>query len=187
VAHYNYAMIKFILGFLLLFTQAFRAQECAPMPLPYVEDFESEIINGIPKCTHRETMTGNAWFAGKCLTGTYNGSILKYTPTYEKANAWFFSKPVYLLECHEYTIEYLYGNSSPFTTERFKVTLGTKPNAASATILVEEHKNVKGANLNHEACSGITVPETGIYYIGIKAESAAYQGELYIDDLRVRE
>ena len=157
------------------------------MPLPYVEDFESEIANGIPVCTHRETMTGNAWFMGKCLTGTYNGSILKYTPTYEKANAWFFSKPVYLVACHEYTIEYLYGNSSPFTTERFKVTLGTKPNAASATILVEEHNNVKGANLNREICSGITVLATGIYYIGINARSASYQGELYIDDLMVRE
>ena len=181
-------MTRFILLFLLLlFAQIFRAQECKPMPLPYLEDFESEIVNQIPIHTYRETITGNSWVVAPCLTGTYNGNVLKYTPAYERANAWFFSKPIYLTEGHSYTIEYFYGNSSPMTTEKFRVTLGTKPNAASASILVEEHNNVKGANLNREICSGVTVPESGIYYIGINARSTSYQGELYVDELRLRE
>jgi len=180
-------MSKMILLFIFsLFTHNFNAQECTPTPLPYVEDFESEIVNQIPKDTHRETMTGNSWAVKKCVTGTYNGNVLAYTPAYERANAWFFSKPVYLEAGRNYTIEYLYGNNSPFTSEKFKVTLGTRPNAASATITVQQHTNVKGANLNREVCC-TCVPQSGIYYIGIKAESAAYQGELYIDELRVSE
>ncbi|KGO85052.1 hypothetical protein Q765_18085 [Flavobacterium rivuli WB 3.3-2 = DSM 21788] len=179
--------MKVITLLLLLPLQIILAQEVIPVPLPYVEDFESEIVNQIPKYTYRETITGNSWLVAPCLTGTYNGKVLKYTPAYERANAWFFSKPVYLTAGHQYTIEYFYGNNSPMTAEKFRVTLGMKPNAASATILVEEHNNVKGANLNREICSGVTVPATGIYYIGINARSASYQGELYIDDLMVRE
>lgn len=179
--------IAAILLLLLLPGQIMIAQEVTPVPLPYLEDFESEIVNQIPIHTYRETITGNSWAVARCTTGTYNGHVLKYTPAYERANAWFFSKPVYLTAGHSYTIEYFYGNSSPMTVEKFKVTLGTKPNAAFASIVVEEHKNVKGANLNREICSGVNVPESGIYYIGIKAESAAYQGELYIDELGVRE
>lgn len=173
---------------LLLFCIAYRvlnAQEAAP--LPYIENFDPPIVHQIPEGTYRETITGNSWVASPVSTGTYSGNVLKHTPTYEAANAWFFSKPVYLAFGHCYTIEYLYGNSSPKTSEKFKVILCSKPAPSGVVTLISQHKNVKGAYLNIETSSGISVPVSGIYYIGIKAESDAYQGELYVDELRLWE
>ena len=175
-----------LLLLLLLFVLPLKAQECSPVPLPYTEDFESPLFDLIPECTHKEIIAGNSWFVGQDKAGTYNGSVLKYTPCYEKANAWFFSKPVYLLEGHIYSIEYLYGNDSPTAIEQFKVALSTRPVPSAATIFVKKHM-VKGAHLNLEVNNEVCVPASGIYYIGIKVESAAYQGELYIDDLKVWE
>lgn len=175
--------------FLLLFlysAQLLSAQECSPVPLPYTEDFESPIVNLIPECTNKEIISGNSWFVGKDKIGAYNGHVLKYTPCYEQANAWFFSKPLYLTEGHIYKMEYLYGNDRPNTIEKFKVTLGTNPTPKAATILIKRH-TVKGAYLNLEINNEVCVPTTGIYHIGIKAESTPYQGELYFDELKVWE
>lgn len=166
----------------LLLAQTAKAQECIPVPLPYVEDFESALVNLIPQCTHKEIMAGNSLTVRPHKAGTYNGNVLTYTPCYEQANAWFFSKPIYLAQGHTYKMEYLYGNDSPTAVEKFKVTLCTKPAPSAATIPVKRH-TVKGAHLNLEVSQELCVPVSGIYYIGIKVESAAYQGELYIDDL----
>jgi hypothetical protein len=174
-----------LLLFLCIANCVLNAQEVAL--LPYIENFDPPIVHQIPEGTYRETITGNSWVAAPVTTGTYSGNVLKYTPTYEAANAWFFSKPVYLAFGHCYTIEYLYGNSSPKTSEKFKVSLCSKPAPSGAIMLVAQHKNVKGAYLNIETSSGIFAPISGIYYIGIKAESEAYQGELYVDELRVWE
>lgn len=176
----------FTLLLLLLTIQITNAQECSPVLLPYTEDFESDLYNLIPRCTHKEIIAGNSWAVKQNKAGTYNGNALTYTPCYEQANAWFFSKPVYLTEGHTYVAEYLYGNDNPNTTEKFKVTLATKPKPSAATILIKKH-TVKGACLNLEVNPEICVPVSGIYYIGIKVESAAYQGELYIDDLMMYE
>ena len=175
-----------LLLFLLLPLQMFYAQQVTPMPLPYKEDFESAIVNQITEGTYRETISGDSWVVVPNKTHTYNGNTLMYSSCYEAANAWFFSKPVYLTQGHLYKLEYLYGNDSPYTAENFRVTLGTKASPKAATILVKKHTKVTGAYLNLEATT-ITVPASGIYYIGIKAESPSYQGELYIDDLRVSE
>jgi hypothetical protein len=179
-------MKKLTLLLLFLYTINIIAQECNPIPLPYTEDFESPLIDLIPQCTHKEIIAGNSWFVGKDKAGTYNGNVLKYTPCYEQASAWFFSKPLHLLEGHIYTIEYLYGNDSPNATEQFKVALATKPAPSAATVFIKKH-TVKGAHLNLEVNHEICVPVSGIYYIALKVVSAAYQGELYIDDLKVYE
>lgn len=180
-------MRKFILLVLfLLSAKITRAQECNPVPLPYTEDFESPLYDLIPLCTHKEIMAGNSWRARPDKAGTYNGNVLTYTPCYEQANAWFFSKPVYLTAGHVYKTEYLYGNDSPNTVEKFKVTLATMPKPSAATILIKKHI-VKGAHLNLEVNNEVCVPVSGIYYIGIKVESTPYQGELYIDDLKIYE
>jgi len=178
-------MNKIILLLFCIVYPVLNAQEAAP--LPYTENFEPPIVNQIPEGTYRETITGNSWVVSPVTTGTYSGNVLKYTPTYEAANAWFFSKPVYLAFGHCYTVEYLYGNSSPKTSEKFRVILCSKPAPSGVAMLISQHKNVKGAYLNIETSSGISVPVSGIYYIGINAESDAYQGELYVDELRVWE
>ncbi|MXN92020.1 hypothetical protein GR160_12365 [Flavobacterium sp. Sd200] len=179
-------MKKIFLLLLLFSLQIVRAQECSPVALPYTEDFESELYNLIPKCTSKEIIAGNSWAVRPHRSGTYNGNVLTYTPCYEQANAWFFSKPIYLAEGHVYKIEYLYGNNAPNTLEKFKVALATKHKPSAATVAVNKH-TVKGACLNlgsnHEVC----VPQSGIYYIAIKVESDAYQGELYVDELKIWE
>ena len=178
-------MKKIILLLICIAYPVLNAQDI--VPLPYIENFDPPIVHQIPEGTYRETITGNSWVAAPVTTGTYSGNVLKYTPTYEAANAWFFSKPVYLAFGHCYTVEYLYGNSSPKTSEKFKVTLCSKPAPSGVVLLISQHNNVKGAYLHIETSSGISVPVSGIYYIGIKAESDAYQGELYVDELRVWE
>lgn len=186
-ALYLYLMKNlFITLLFFIAAHAARPQDCSPVALPYLEDFESPIINLIPECTHKEIMTGNSWAVRPDKAGTYNGNVLTYTPCYEQANAWFFSKPVYLAQGHIYTIEYLYGNDSPNTVEKFKVTLATKPKPSAATQLIKEH-TVKGAYLNLAISPRVLVPVSGIYYVGIKVESTPYQGELYIDELKVYE
>jgi hypothetical protein len=174
-----------VLLLLLLFVQTLMAQDCAPVPLPYTEDFESALADLIPLCTSKLIISGNSWFTAPQKAGAYSGNVLTYTPCYETASAWFFSKPVYLKAGHTYYIEYLYGNNSPFTVEKFKVTLGIKPTPAFATTTIKKH-TVKGACVNLETLS-VCISDSGIYYIGIKAESEAYQGELYIDDLTIYE
>lgn len=159
---------------------------CAPMNVPYLQDFESVTPPNLPLCTSVQNMgSGNNWATHNQNANGFNSIVLRYAyNTSNPANTWFFIDGLILDADEEYQISYRYGNNSTSYTERMKVAIGTIPDAGSMTQVIKDHPNISGANAMEEEVI-FTVPQSGVYYIGFHAYSGTNEFYLYLDDIKV--
>ena len=178
----------FLLGMLLLSTFSSKAQECEAAAPPYNLDFESVTTPALPGCTSvTDITTGGQWTTAANPGNGFTTNVLQYTGTNTAADAWFFTKGIQLTAGTYYKLSYTYGNNSETTTESFKVVVASSPNAASVTTTINTVAALTGGASTNYPAGLISVPTTGVYYIGFNAYSAADQGNIYIDDIAVTE
>ncbi|KGO85051.1 hypothetical protein Q765_18080 [Flavobacterium rivuli WB 3.3-2 = DSM 21788] len=175
--------ITFLL-LLSLATQLIEAQECSPVTLPYTENFDNVVFPALPECTSIQTISGTDWVTGH---GFHNPTdfMLQYIGNDEDADSWFFTRPITLIAGQYYKLKYTYWTHSNETSQNFKVTLGTAPNAEGVMTIITQHTDVSGTLSTTTMAPAISVAETGTYYIGINALSEANQGDLIIDNIEI--
>jgi len=165
---------------------SFRTR-CLPTTVPYTQDFQSAQFPNLPDCSITERIgNGNNWQInfGDSAYG-FEGLVLQYNGNASGANAWYFTQGLELTGGVEYTISYKYGNnSSDNYAESLQVMYGTEATSASMTMEIADHSEINtGMAMVNETV--FTPPQTGAYYVGFLAYSAAGQGNLFLDDITV--
>lgn len=166
----------------------FTTPTCAATTVPYTQDFESATTPGLPTCTSVSPIeTGNQWVTANNPGSGFTSNALTYNNSDEPANAWFFTQGVELTAGNFYKLRFTYGNNSADTTENLKAVLATSPNAASVTGTINDLTNITGGTSIVHTSGIITVPTTGVYYFGFNAYSESGQGNLYVDNIEVKD
>lgn len=161
--------------------------QCGPVNIPYVLDFETAVEPDLPYCTSQAVGSGsNSWFT-EVDPGYFwgNTTVLRYQRhDTNAADAWFYTQGV-VLEAGEWyaiTYDYMVGNSQ--FAESLKVAMGTEPDAASMTTVLEDHPEITVSGVTQNVVE-FQVPEDGVYYFGFHAYSDAAQFALFLDNIVV--
>jgi hypothetical protein len=179
---------------------------CTPVTPYYYEPFDGPVPNIIspyhattglllPTCTSQQNVgAGNPWVISSADYYTGSGmdqNILMYNGqnpgNSNPANVWFFARGLNLLASKSYTVDYQYGGTDfPSTvTNRMQVAYGTSPSAASMTTILDTHNDIKSSPFTNKIT--FTPPADGVYYIGLRAFSDPFNGQMFVDDLQVYE
>ncbi|MBP6412131.1 MAG: HYR domain-containing protein [Bacteroidia bacterium] len=104
-------------------------------------------------------------------------------------NDWFYSAPLHLQAGKLYRLSFWYMSSNPNTSEQFQVYAGNTTNSFDmlATAPIYSKSNITNQLYVKDSATDFIAPLSGIYYFGFYAHSAAAQGNLYIDDISVKE
>ncbi|WP_159799500.1 fibronectin type III domain-containing protein, partial [Flavobacterium sp. MK4S-17] len=161
---------------------------CAPVSVPYTEDFETAVLPSAPVCTKIVTPTGNnSWVTAYNPGSGFTSIALRYTASiFTNANTYFITKGINLNAGTMYKITYRYGNNSSTDTEKLKVYYGNLPNAESMTTVLADHSQINQGYASYGQIY-FTPPSTGVYYFGFQAYSYADENRLYLDDISVVE
>ncbi|RDI12098.1 fibronectin type III domain-containing protein [Flavobacterium sp. AG291] len=160
----------------------FTTPTCAATTVPYTEDFETATTPSLPSCT-----SGDQWVTGANPGSGFESNALQYTAGTETANAWFFTQGIQLNVGSFYKLRYSYGNNSSETTESLATVIATSPNAASVIGTVNDLTNITGNTPTVHTSGIVTVPTSGVYYFGFNAHSEANAGNLYVDNIEVKD
>ena len=166
----------------------FTTPSCEAATVPYSQDFELATVPGLPACTSvAPVTTGSQWTTVAAPGNGFTNTSLQYTGTTTAADAWLFTQGIQLTAGAFYKVTYKIGNNSATTTEGLTVKLATSPNPASTDdASIALHPAITGGTSLDFTSGIIAVPATGVYYIGFNANSAAAQGNLYIDNIEVK-
>jgi hypothetical protein len=164
----------------------FTTPPCDPVAIPYYQDFEDTTVPDAPECTIISG-SGNNWATVNNPGNGFETNVLRYEGNDEAADTWFFTQGIEMTAGTNYKITYTYGNDSADTTESLKAIMATSPNAASQSYIVNEITAITGGTSAIYTSSILGVPADGVYYLGFNANSAADQGNLYIDNIEVEE
>ncbi|HEX7846336.1 MAG TPA: choice-of-anchor J domain-containing protein, partial [Chitinophagaceae bacterium] len=179
---------------------------CPATNIPYVQNFETATVPGLPTCTSIQDLNGNSgsvpnsggggWFTfAGTSTQTYVSPTRVIRYLYDAANAsrpaddWFFIQGLNLTAGTTYRVRFFYkGSDGPTWTERMEVKYGTSASAAGMTNTIFTNNNINSALADPWATgtADFTPASTGVYYIGFHATSLADQAFLYLDDISVR-
>ncbi|WP_298156022.1 choice-of-anchor J domain-containing protein [Flavobacterium sp.] len=164
---------------------------CLPVGLPYIEDFESATVPGLPLCGSVVNLgDGNEWIVTEDTFGANNAGFNSKTLTYNydfasPADTWFFTGGITLQANVDYQISYRYGdNADDNYSEDLKVMAGTAQSADEMFIDIADYTGINSGAAINELVS-FTVPTNGVYYFGFNAHSAANQYFIYVDDIMV--
>lgn len=162
-----------------------NAQDCTPGD-SYSQDFETATVPDMPDCTSIfNAGTGNNWVVSNNPGFGFENNTLEYSSNGNPADAWFFTKGVQINAGTYYIVSLKYGNSGAATTEGLTITLGDAPDVASATIPFLDFDAVTGGTPQTPLIQFFNLPDSGVYYFGFHANSAASQGKLFVDDFSI--
>ncbi|MCR6722334.1 MAG: choice-of-anchor J domain-containing protein [Chitinophagaceae bacterium] len=166
---------------------------CAPVNLPYTQDFTGVVVPALPACVSLQDLNGGPTWATVTPNAAwgFNGTALRYlysetTP----ADDWLFIQGVNLEAGKNYEVSFKYGSTDPLYPERMKVGIGTEAQASAMTTTLLDYPNIIAnaaapfANLGRTL---FTVPADGAYYLGFHAYSHADNFQLFLDSIVVRE
>jgi len=153
--------------------------------VPYLLNFEGATAPALPECTVAAAGgTGTNWQTTAAPGTGFTGNALYYAATDAAADTWFFTKGVQLEAGQYYKLSYKYGNSGT-GTESFSLAMATGPGIASVTAAFSEHTATGGSITDFVYVNPISVAQSGVYYLAFHATSAAGQGSLFLDDIRI--
>lgn len=181
---------------------------CPATNIPYVQNFESATVPGMPTCTSRQDVNGAS---GSFWLGTGAGSWETYTDAnpltyvspskallyyYDFNNLsrggddWFYLQALNLTAGTTYRLKFFYkaldGGNFP---EKLEVKYGLKANAADMTAgTLFSNTNVSSvyANPYDSVRVDFTPPASGAYYIGFHIFSNPDEFGLLMDDISVK-
>lgn len=158
--------------------------------IPYTQDFETATTPGIPACNLALAgETGGNWATANAPGSGFTTKALTYAATDETADAWFFTQGFELEAGGHYKVSYTYGNNGA-TAENLSVALVRAPGPIWATTFFAQHTGITGAtpvNYVHGSPFSINEENAGVYYLAFRATSAASQGSLFVDNIKVDE
>jgi hypothetical protein len=159
---------------------------------PYVQNFDGvtqpNLPCGITRADENFPADGFTW-----VTSTLNASSLPNSMAigYNSSNTtiakddWFFSVPLNLTAGKLYRGLFKYAASTAAFPEAFEIFISSAPDAATmtATASVYTKNNITNTTYIQDQTADYIPLLSGVYYIGIHANSTADQDILFIDDL----
>lgn len=166
----------------------FTLCSAAPSYVPYTENFESAVVPGMPLCTSQQNPgTGNSWETTDLNNYGFNSRVLVYNyNSSSPADAWFFTRPVYLSAGISYRLTFKYGHNDSTYTEKLEVKYGSTADYAMMTdqIVDLDSITIEGSAMS---ATDFTPATSGVYYLGFHVYSATNQYNLYVDDIQLTE
>lgn len=159
---------------------------------PYSQGFETATVPALPcgitKSDENFPLDGYSWRSSSASSCTGNISMLipKNPNNTTAKNDWFFSNPLNLSAGEVYRIKLKY-RIDPSQTESISAFISSSNDDAT----MHATSTLLTANLTyHSNCDSLfseyyVAPTSGIYYVGVYANSSANKGNIYIDDLIV--
>ncbi len=156
---------------------------CGIATVPYLMDFETAIVPGLPDCTSRENLgNGNDWITGTRSSNGMSGKVLRYSfNTSNPANAWFYTQGIQMETGVNYQISYVYYASSNWP-EKMKVAYGTSPQSTAMTNELADYPSIGGPGDEMITFSPMA---DGVYYFGFNVYSDANQDNLFVDNIEI--
>ena len=159
----------------------------APSSIPITIDFEN--ANLFDQFTIIDANNdGSTWSYINDASYAHSGTVslaYKYNLNND-ANDYFFSNCIELLQNESFNVSLWYRARGTSYPESFEVYLATAPDPSA----IIGSPIITKTNINNttyqEASADATVSADGIYYLVIKATSAANMYYLYIDDIKIR-
>lgn len=159
--------------------------ECDPFTVPYLEDFESTDYGAAPDCFSSETTNGtwrveglnNPNWPNKLFMFSYNWTGGDY-------DDWFFLPGIEMQAGENYLLEYFYGGESPYEVHRKNIWIGTMPESGEMTNEIADFPEFSGEE-KLEAEIIFTVPQDGVYYVGFHLYSEQYNGNVFLDHIKL--
>ncbi|MET3730745.1 T9SS-dependent choice-of-anchor J family protein [Moheibacter stercoris] len=162
--------------------------ECAPVNVPYYQDFESAVTPDMPECTTVENAgSGNNWHTYNGTSGDFTGTYLRYQwNSANPANSWFYTQGINLTAGTAYKVTYDYGTYSAGTfPESLKVAYGTENTHTAMTNVLATHEDFVTDLQVETNVVEFTATTSGVYYFGFNAFSDANMFYLYLDNIKV--
>jgi hypothetical protein len=165
---------------------------CAPVDVPYIQNFTGVTTPNLPTCTSLQDLNGKpTWqtFSPPAAWG-FPGTVLRYAYSVDKpGNDWFYTQGLNLTAGTTYELDYKYGSTDANYPERMKVAYGSTATAASMTNLLKDYPSIianPAAPFAKLERLSFTPSATGVYYIGFQVYSLADQFTLYLDSIHVK-
>ena len=161
--------------------------DCDPVNVPYLQDFESASVPAMPDCTTIENAgSGNNWETSDTAIGEFTGKYLSYKYHANDANAWFYTQGINLTAGTQYKITYEYGSRAAAAyPENLKVAFGMDNSHTAMTEVLADHIGILTGSNKITSEIEFTPATSGVYYFGFNAHSSADQFYLYVDDISV--
>lgn len=177
---------------------------CTATTIPYVQNFESATVPGMPTCTSMQDVNGNSGTAGGGRWVSYNlgtspatwvspVTVVRYiydaSVATRGADDWFYTQGLNLTGGTSYRLKFYYkGSDGPTWFEKLEVKYGTLAhNSAMSNLLFTNNNIISNINTAWDsAMVDFTPAATDVYYIGFHAMSDPDQAFLYLDDVSVK-
>lgn len=153
---------------------------------PYTQNFDASSALPCGWTVSDVNNDGSTWATG--ITNprsTPNNMTYSYSAT-NAANDWLFTAPLSLTAGQNYRIRFWYRVRSATYPEKLEVKWGSSASAAGMTsTAIFSNSNLTNTTYAEAVSSFISPGSTGIYYIGLRAFSAANMYDLNIDDVTI--
>ncbi|MEI9945644.1 MAG: choice-of-anchor J domain-containing protein [Chitinophagaceae bacterium] len=183
---------------------------CPPTNIPYVQNFESATVPGMPTCTSVQDVNGNSgpfWInptsgGGGWETYTDTDPLAYVSPSksllyfYDQSNVtrpgddWFYTQGLNLTAGTSYRLKFFYkGIDGLNFPEKLEVKYGTVASATTMTAgTLFSNTNISTAYANpfDSVRVDFTPTASGVYYIGFHAFSDPDEFAMFIDDISVK-
>src|SRR5690625_114291 len=164
--------------------------DCTIQEIPFVQNFESAIVPGLPNCATGENAgSGNNWETydeSQAPDPIMNSKVLRYEfDVFNSANAWFFTNGIHLEAGINYEISYRFANNTTNLNffEKLKVGFGNAASSDAMQILAD-HPHISGG-IPESHTVVFSVPSDNVYYFGFNAYSNFNASVLYVDDIEI--
>ena len=159
---------------------------CAPVSIPYFEDFETVTLPNIPSCMTREDVNADTkeWETSNWYYSSGSNSARIAGNVSIASNDWLFTKGLQLTGGVTYECGFGYKSGSGYI-EKLEVKIGSSASASEMT-KGTIWQNTSFTNWDFKLGNGTFTPTiTGTYYIGFHGFSNANADAVYIDDIYV--
>jgi hypothetical protein len=159
---------------------------CAPVSVPYIEDFDAVTVPALPICTSIDNVNGSTtWTTVNANSHSGANNLSYHWDASQGGDDWFFTKPLNLTGGSSYRLTFWYAAESDFFPEAMEVKYGTANNAAGMTSAALFTDNSVDNEAYVQATIDFTPATTGTYYIGFHETSIADQFLMHLDDISV--
>lgn len=168
----------------------FTTDTCDPVDMPYTQDFENlTTYFNLVECTTWEVVSGNYWTTNQLSVSGLNGNSLSYLPHQtQDANSWYIlQNGINIEDGDKVKVSFKY-KSDGTGTESLALYMATSiDDLLNGDGLQIASLTITDDTVNESVSGPVPFTSTAVYYFGFQALSAADQGIIYIDDLKIEE
>ncbi|UEG49220.1 fibronectin type III domain-containing protein [Ferruginibacter lapsinanis] len=162
---------------------------CTINSIPFSENFDGVTAPALPNCFTVQNINGGNTFTNTSLSGSFApysspNAIIYATEQANAANDWIYTPAINLTQGVYYRMQFWYRVLFAGFPNQIEIKFGKAPVASAMTSGVIYSNSLNNTSLQ-QASFSYTVPQTGIYYIGIHnyTPAGAYNFQMLLDNL----